>query len=197
MSLFLYDCVRGSVWMNDGYSLLQLLFPFLLTASCWKVLTYSMNNSPSQGKGYENTNVAVTQWFGCRSEICPLQTTVICFLLTAHLQMRKEKISIKWPNDYPSKSDITGKYQLAGGVAHLWGSDEGAERKWNFTLFEQCCSIYMTKWGVSGNFNSCGLCNMCSVKHFWMGTAWSAALRPSLEQALLSLSFWIAKARPG
>lgn len=39
------------------------------------------------------------------------------------------------------------------------------ERRWNFTLFEQCCSIYMTKWGVSGKLNSCGLCNMCSVKH--------------------------------
>lgn len=172
MSLLLYDCVRGSVWMNDSYSLLQLLFPLLLTASCWKVLTYSMSNSPSQGKGYENTSVTITQCFECRSKICFLQTTVICFFLTAHLQMRREKYL---SNDLmivlakvTSLANISWleRLHICEGVMK-WQK----ERKWNFTLFEQCCSIYMTKWGVSGNFNSCGSCYMCSVKHLLDGVS--------------------------
>lgn len=171
MSLLLYDCVKGSAWINDSYSLPQLLFPSLLTASCWKVLTYSVSNSPSRRKGYENTTAAVTQCFGCRSKICFLQTTVICFFLTCTFADEEGKKYLS--NDLmailakvTSLANISWleRLHICEGVMR-----EQKERKWNFMLFEQSCSLYVTKWGVSGNFNSCGLCNVLSGALFGWG----------------------------
>lgn len=71
---------------------------------------------------------------------------MICFFSSAHLQMGREKIYIKIPNNYPNKvKSLTnvswlGRLHICEGVTR-----EKKERKWNVTFFKQCCSILTDK----------------------------------------------------
>lgn len=91
------------------------------------------------------------------------------------------EIYIKWLNSYPSKvKSLTNVSWLEGLHICEGVTREKKERKCNFTFFKH------SKWGVSVKFSSCGLCNMCLVKHHLGG--YSVKCSPK-DQALSRLCF--------